>query len=227
MDLISLRVLYFRSLKVNSVLNLLTKYLFQYRTVTIPHVGTIQIVQHTPQLDVVDKVILPPGFSAQIKSEEKISAHQLNYLNGFLQKEDGLILEDLQQFGSQFNDKIKNEGLDWSGVGRFDKNTQVFSIPVEGLAAVTAERVMRNNPDHQVLVGDRQTSSLQLAEEKNFNPFEGKPRFSLVTIGWILLALSVVAIAILFYQGKFSVHSGGSRMKITTSQLQQGQSLNS
>src|SRR5215207_6661783 len=115
MDSTFLQVLYFRSLKVNNVLNLLTKYLLQYRTVTIPHVGTIQLIQRPSQLDVADKIIHPPSFSAEIKKEEDVSAHQLNFLNHFLQKAPHFVLEDLKLFGDNLHDKINGPGFEWSG----------------------------------------------------------------------------------------------------------------
>ena len=165
MDSTSWRVSYFRSLKVNNVLNLLTKYLLQYRTVTIPHVGTIQLVQHPSQLDVADKIIQPPSFSAEIKREENVSAHQLNFLDHFLKRGHHSVLHDLKQFGDGLHDKINGPGFEWNGFGTLDSKTQSFSIPVEGLYAITAERVMRENP---VLKNDPENLT---GVQKHFLPF--------------------------------------------------------
>ena len=215
MDSTSWQVLYFRSLKVNNVLNLLTRYLLQYRTVTIPHVGTIQLVQRPSQLSVADKIIQPPSFSAEIKKEENVSTHQLNFLNHFLQKGPHSVLEDLKQFGDRLHDKINGPGFEWNGLGRFDRSTQSFSIPVTGLNSIAAERVMRENPDHQVLVGDRQTSSYQLADEKAGGEVV-KGRSTLIVVGWILLALSILFIAFFIYRGKFRVNAAGSKLSASS-----------
>ena len=213
---------YFRSLKVNNVLNLLTKYLLQYRTVTIPHVGTIQLVQHPSQLDVADKIIQPPSFSAEIKREENVSAHQLNFLDHFLKRGHHSVLHDLKQFGDGLHDKINGPGFEWNGFGRLDSNTQSLSIPVEGLYAITAERVMRENPDHQVLIGDKQTSSYKIAGEKVGSDVPKRKHSAVITIGWVLLALSILAIAFFIYQGKFKVNSAGSKMSPTSSLIIKG-----
>ena len=212
MDSTSWLVLYFRSLKVNNVLNLLTKYLLQYRTVTIPQVGTIQLIQRPSQLDVAAKIIQPPSFSAELKREENVSAHQLNFLDHFLKKGHHSVLDDLKQFGDRLHDRINGPGFEWNGFGRIDGNTQSFSIPVEGLYAITAERVMRENPDHQVLIGDKQTSSYKIADEKVGSEVVESKRSVLITVGWVLLALSILAIAFFIYQGKFKVNASGSKM---------------
>lgn len=204
-------MLYFRSLKATNVLNLLTKYLLQYRTVTIPHVGTIHIVQQSPQLYVADKLIQPPSFSAQLKEEEQVPAHQLNFLASKLEKRADLVLEELKNFGDQLNDRINGSGFEWSGFGWIDSNTQSFVIPAAGLNAVIAERVMRHNPDHQVLVGDRQTSSYELADEKAGIEGVKNKRSVAIVVGWILLILSILIIAFFIYQGKFRVNATGSK----------------
>lgn len=214
--------LYIRSLKVNNVLNLLTKYLLQYRVVTIPHVGTIQLIQRPAQLDVADKIIQPPSLSAEIKSEENISAHQLNFLNHFLQKGPHSVLEDLKQFGDRLHNKINGPGFEWNGLGRFDSTTQSFTIPVSGLSNIPAKRVMRENPNHQVLVGDRQTSSYQIADEKVGSKVVENKRPVFITIGWILLALSILAIAFFIYLGKFKVNAAGSKLSPTSSRILKG-----
>ena len=63
------------------MLNHLTTYLFHYKKVSIPHVGTIQIVQRPPQLDVVDKRLQPPFYLVEFKKEEDVTDHQIRFLN--------------------------------------------------------------------------------------------------------------------------------------------------
>ena len=71
---------YFRSLKANSVFNQLTKYLVQYKRVSIPSVGTILLVQQPAQLNVADKIIEPPTVSAELREDVVVPEHQLKYL---------------------------------------------------------------------------------------------------------------------------------------------------
>lgn len=194
------------------MLHLLTKYLLQYRTVTIPHVGTINIVQYPSQLDVADKRLQPPSFSFRLKGEEDITDHQLNFLSSFLQKENNWVLEELKQFGDRLYDKINGPGFEWNGLGKLDRSTQSFPVLQKGLTVIAAERVIRENPDHQVLVGDRQTSSLAIADEKLVEKEQTTKRSSLIVIGWILLLLSILAIGFFAYKGKFRVNSSGSKM---------------
>jgi hypothetical protein len=193
------------------MLHLLTKYLLQYRTVTIPYIGTIQIIQHAPQVQLVDKQIEPPSFSAELKKEDEVSSHQLNFLNHFLQKGPGAVLEELKVFGNQLYDKINGPGFEWEGVGRLDRSTQSFAIPIVGLNTIAAERMMRLNPDHQVLVGDRETTSLQIADERSVGETQVRKRSVFVVIGWVLLVVSILLIGFFLYKGKFKVNASGSK----------------
>ncbi|HYO21842.1 MAG TPA: hypothetical protein VER36_05515 [Flavisolibacter sp.] len=207
----SLQVLYFRSLKVSNVLNHLTRYLLQYKAVTIPNVGTMQIVQHPPQLNVVDKLILPPSYSVELRKGEEVSDHQLNFLNGFLNKDKNEILSDLYFLGDKLHQKMAGPGFEWNGLGTITSNTLMLPLTTEALGSVPAERVIRHDARHKVLVGDEQRLSGQ-APEFVTETSQAKSKHSIyVLIGWILLLLSLIAIVFLLYTGKFRINATGSK----------------
>lgn len=192
------------------MLNHLTKYLFQYKTVSIPHVGTLQIVQQPPQLNVVDKIILPPSYSVVIGKEEEVSTHQLQYLENILQKGHDNIINDLRYFGDKLQEKINGPGFEWNGLGTITRSTQSISLVTASLEPVPAERVIRQNAQHSVLVGDQQMLSSTNVSDETVEDARSK-RSILVIIGWVLLLLSLVFIAFQLYSGRFRVNAAGSK----------------
>jgi hypothetical protein len=192
------------------VLNHLTKYLFQYKSVSIPSVGTLQIVQQPPQLNVVDKIILPPSFSVVIRKEEEVSAHQLQYLENILQRGHTNILSDLRFFGDKLQEKINGPGFEWNGLGTITRSTQTIPLMTGALEPVPAERVLRQHVQHSVLVGDQQMLSGTTSDDEIVGEKTSK-RSLLVIIGWVLLFFSLLFIAFQLYSGRFRVNGAGSK----------------
>lgn len=211
---ISLAELYFRSLKSNKVLSLLTKYLLQYRRLSIPHVGTFELVQLSPQFNVVDKLMLPPSYELNWSRNDTLPEHQLSYLAAIAQADKETVKEELEQFGEKFRTKVENEPFTWKGIATIKKENGSFDIEhqllkVDGLASVAAHRVIRENAEHSMLVGDRQMTSHQVAHRIS----TGKKRSYAVLVGWILFVLTLVAIVFLLYKNGFNPLSSGLRMK--------------
>ena len=197
------------------MLKYLTQYLFQYRSVSIPRVGTLQIIQHPPQLNVVDKLILPPSFSVALQQGEEVSDHQLNFLNANLNKGKEDVLKDLQFFGAKLHEKINGPGFTWEGLGTINRSTQSLPLTMDALEPVPAERVIRQDARHTVLVGDQERLSGHGADEMVLETTR-KKRSVFIVIGWVLLLLSILVIAFLLYTGKFRVNASGSRQSPTS-----------
>ncbi|HET7896520.1 MAG TPA: hypothetical protein VFL47_02590 [Flavisolibacter sp.] len=208
-------VLYFRSLKVNSVLDQLTKYLLQYKQVSIPSVGTIQIIQQPAQLNIADKVLLPPTFSAELKEGDTVPEHQLNFLSAVLNESKENVQQSLSETGEWLKRKIDANGFEWKGIGLLHNRQFDPTLSVPALESIPAERVLRQNAEHRVLVGDQHMTSTQMAERSDGDVVVRK-RSIFMIIGWILLALAIVYIVIVLFLGKFHVGATGSKMSPTS-----------
>jgi hypothetical protein len=214
MDLTSLAELYFRSLKLNKVLSLLTKYLLQYRRLSIPYVGTFELVPQSPQFNVVDKLMLPPAYQLNWSNNDFLPEHQLSYLASSVQVDREKLREELEQFGRKFKTKVEKEAFTWNGIGTIRKDNSSLDIEnemlnIDGLEAVSANRVMRENAEHSMLVGDRQMTSHQVAHGLG----RDRKKSYIVLIGWILFILTLIAIIFLLYKNGFNPLSSGLRMK--------------
>lgn len=207
------------------MLELLTKYLFQFRTVSVPHVGTIQIVQHPAQVDVVEKKIYPPTFIAELKIKEEVSEHQLEFLDSFLNSGKEVVLRELKFFGDKLQEKINGPGFEWKGLGTITRSTQSMPLNTKALETVIAEKITRADAQHPILVGDQQMTSIEMAARRERPIIIEKKTSVFIIAGWILLGLSILAIAVLLYIGKFRVNAAGLKVNPTSYLNQQAKAL--
>jgi hypothetical protein len=164
----------------------------------------------SPQLDVADKLLSSPVFITQHKKDDEVPDHQFYFFtNEGIEKEN--FRHDLFSFGERLRTRIQNSPFRWNGFGtlRYESNEMRFEpdeINLEALQPVPAERVLRENVQHQVLVGDQEMTSEQVTEVLNTVEYK-RPWF--IIIGWILFILAVLAIIIYLYMNNFKTTSTG------------------
>jgi hypothetical protein len=204
--------LYFRSLNPNNVFKQLTNYLLHYRQVSIPSVGTIRLVRQPAQLDVAAKIITPPTYRTEISSNEVVPEHQLAYLSAALQEDKDRVLDRLADMGRRLQQKVNESGFDWKGIGWIGQPADAAAVTPAMLQPIPAERVLRQDAEHSVLVGDQEMTSTQMSGKKEeIVATAGSERSVQIIVGWVLLALAILFIVFLLYQGKFRVGATGSK----------------
>lgn len=191
----------------------LTRYLLLYKRLCIPHVGTFEIVQQAPEYTVVDKLIYPPQYSVRHLPKEQLSDHQLEFIALSSQTNKESARHDLISFGNRIKTLAEKKSFIWNGIGALRFHGANFSFvnqfsSVEGLNTVNAHKVLRENVEHSRLVGDRQTSSL-ISSSKVRNR-----RWSLsLKLGWIILAVAVLAIIFVLFKDHFNPSGAGLKLK--------------
>lgn len=158
--------------------------------------------------------MLPPAYQLSWSRNDTLPEHQLLYLAASEQADKETVKEKLEQFGEKFKSKVEKEPFTWNGIATIKKENGSFDIEnqllkMEGLASVSAHRVIRENVEHSMLVGDRQMTSHQLAQRISV----GKKRPYIVLVGWILFVLALIAIVFLLYKNGFNPLSSGLQMK--------------
>jgi hypothetical protein len=164
----------------------------------------------SPQLDVADQRISSPVFITMHKKEDHVPDHQFHFLTNGKREKESFMLE-LFSFGEKFKRKIQNSPFYWNGFGtlRYTSNELLFEadeIRLDGLKDVPAQKVLRENVQHNMLVGDQEMTSQQVTEVLNKVEFK-RPWF--IVVGWILLTFAVIAIIILLYIKNFQTTSMG------------------
>ena len=210
MALIYWAELYFRSLKRNRVFPLLTQYLFLYKKVCIPHVGMFEIIQEPPQLNVADKIFTPPGFKTKYAGEDFVPEHQFDFFSAAANEKEN-IKQELFSFGERLRNKIQQSPFYWKGLGtlRYHFNEIIFEaeeIKLISFQNIPAQKVLRENVQHHLLVGDRELSSREVTEALN-QVKQKTPWF--IIVGWMILLLAIIFILIILYAKNFEPAAAG------------------
>jgi hypothetical protein len=192
------------------LIQLLTRYLLQYRKLAVPHVGTFALQQQPPEFNVVDKLLSPPRYRLLWEEEPSPSPHQLRCLADMQGLPLSQASDSLEQFGHAFRRRLEAEPFHWNGVAVLRREgrqvvVEQHLLALPGLEAVPALKVLRENVSHTVLVGDRELSRQAGVPTEA----DAASRSTVVLVGWILLVLTLLAIGFLLYQRGFAVQAGG------------------
>ena len=201
------------------MLQQLNQYLFQFRSLTLPQFGTIRLSIQAARLDVVEHLIYPPVYEPHFVTNDKVSDHQLEYFAAHLQGDEDAAAEFLTKAGQALKSKVQAGPLDWSGIGTFIYNNRQLQLnphASETLAPVAANRVMRQNAQHTVLVGDQVVISDPTAERVE----EARRRDYWVIAAWILTVLAVLFIVYYLYRQQGSPQASGLQNKVQPAQQQ-------
>lgn len=192
----------------------LTAYLLQFNRVVIPSVGTIELVAQPAQLDIVHKQIHPPCYHVRFLEKEEMTPHQLAYFEA--QGGNGTTAQGrLQKMGAELRNRIHQTPFNWNGIGTFAYgNDGIEFKPDPAVSAclqpVQAERVLRQNVQHQVQVGDQVILSDGTLDD---GPARKRPYTTI--IAWILCLAALLFILYYFYGHHFEAAASGLQQKVT------------
>jgi hypothetical protein len=195
------------------VLELLAKYLYQYKQLYIPGIGSFEVVEQPARLEYADRLIYPPVAEIRYSEGGTLKDTQLEYLEDELGTDRFTIENKLQLFGQDLKQRLNGTPFEWPGLGILNcrQNKIVFqAAAVPGLAPVEAHKVIRENAQHMVLIGEQEVRSGDVAEYLNG---ASRKRSVFVLIGWVLLALAILFIIYYFYQEGLKPESSGSKVK--------------
>ena len=195
------------------MLSLFTKYLVHYGKVCIPHIGTFELIRQPPQLDVADQLFIPPSYITAYHPQELISEHQRDFFASCFNTAKEKTATDLVSFGEKLKKRLRHKPFQWNGFGTLHLEQggiafDPYQIYLDSFTSVPAHKIMRQNVQHSILVGDQQMTSEQVAEA--LIKTDEKKNFYMM-IGWVLLILALITISIVLYFGKFQPSSSGLR----------------
>lgn len=184
--------------------------MLRYKKVCIPHVGTFEIVMQSPQLDVADKIISSPVFITQHKKKDEVPAHQFHFFTHETEAKENC-MQELFLFGEEWKKRIQNSTFCWKGFGMLKyADNEIFFEPdeirLQALQPMAAQKVLRENVQHNMLVGDQEMTSQQITEALN-KVEQKRPWF--IIAGWLLFILSAIAIIIFLIMKNFQPTSTG------------------
>ena len=200
------------------MLQVLTDYLIQYKTVSIPFVGQFNIRQQPAVLDFASRLIHPQHYLVEFAQDGVVSEQQIAYISRKENTSADNVANALNTFGRQLKERIQEGIFTWKGLGTMEYRNGHFlwisNIP-NLLEPIPAHKAIHENAVHMVRRGEQEYSS----DETKYMPDEGRKRSVLIMILWIVAAIAILLIIWHFYTQGFNVTSTGTRRKVLCSIL--------
>ena len=200
----------------NELADVLYAYFIQRRTLSLPGIGTFDMNRISAQTDFANKKMLPPGFAISFNHHEDAPDRDLfDYISRKKQVEEWEAIRAVHDFALDLKSRVlKGEPVAWEGIGMLrpgvgkDIVFEAESLQYAFVPHVGAQRIIRQNASHAVMVGDREHTREEMSDmlAADVPEFRVKP-------GWwnfaaILAAAAVLLIAIRAFSGGVSLFSG-------------------
>ena len=146
---------------------ILNKYLFLHKSIPVPGLGTICLESQPATIDASTRSILPPAYRFRFdKFSDSPDKNLFAYLSSQQQISDYEALRQYNDFAYSLRDRLNYfREAPWEGLGSLVKDDTgkfISNPPLKiliFLQPVPAEKVVRANAKHMLLVGDRERSS--------------------------------------------------------------------
>jgi len=181
--------------------HLIASYLFKNKTCPLPGLGTLRVVMGKAEADFLNSAIKAPVPTIIFDSRENDASNLLDHIAA---KTNSTVLQTIDKLG-QFCNSLKaaikaNQPAVLNGVGNFftdssgSINFRSGQLPVSFFQPVKAERVIHPEAEHQILVGDKETTNTLMTEYFSEAPVK-KKRWWI----WVVILGAIALIAILLY----------------------------
>ena len=197
----------------------LYQYLILHKQLNIPGIGIFQLERKPADIDFVSKVVNPPAYSIALHhSNASPSQRIFSWLSDIQNIPERDALSRFNDFAFELRNKIMSgEKLQWDGIGTLSKGLAGeirFEAALKGMTLgtpVTANKVIRENAEHTVRVGENHKTSTEMMEY--LNPADGKRSY------WWAAALIIGLLAFVFIAWFFSTKglntsSAGNQQKL-------------
>ena len=180
---------------------ILNKYLFLKKSIPLPGLGTICMESLPATIDTSTRSILPPTHRFRFdKFYDSPDKDLFSYLSAQQNISDYEALRQYNDFAFSLRDRLNySREAPWEGLGiliKDDMGEIHFESSISNpsfLQPVPAEKVVRANAKHMMLVGDRERSNNEMSEWFAEEPVHGNRLWWLVALaGGIAAALVIM-----------------------------------
>lgn len=203
------------------MVSLVRTYLLQNSSVSIPGLGTIYVERIPAQSDFVNRQLLPPAYHFRFdKYFDAPGKDFFTYVAARMKVQDYEAIKMYNEWAVQLRNDIGTEhatALEGVGSLKRDMSGDVVFEPMGPLNTyaipVPAERIIRTNARHVMLVGDREVSNVEMSGYLQEESSANRSRWWIYAL--IIAAVAVAAIIIHYYtRGDSSAF--GNRQTIET-----------
>ncbi|MGK2862958.1 MAG: hypothetical protein ACSLE0_13570 [Chitinophagaceae bacterium] len=198
----------------------LYQYFILHKQLNIPGIGTFFLERKPASIDFVNKIADPPFYTIALHHGNSDSSKNiLGWLAATLNISERDALNRFNDFALDLKNKVlSGDQLQWSGIGTLSKGMAGeirFEASLKDMKAgtsVPAIKVMRENAEHKVRVGEEQKTSTQMMEW--LAPTDEK-KSNWWGIALIVGLLAFIFIAIYFSTKGFNSSSAANQQKLT------------
>lgn len=203
--------------------DILTSYLLQNKSISIPGLGSMYIERIPAQTDFVNKRILPPDYHFRFdKYFDAPDKEFFAYLAQQMNRADYEAIKWYNEWAYDLRNRIRDgEEVEWKNVGVLKKDV-TGEIVFEAAGAIDtlqepapANRVIHSHAQHTMLVGDHEVVREFTTDDPEYVPIDTYVEKE----SWWLYALIIAAIALSviffhFYKNGVNVSSTGNKQNI-------------
>lgn len=185
----------------------LNSYLHQHQSLSIPGIGTIYIERTPARSDFTNRQILPPGY--HYRFDRYFDTPDRQFFSFIAKSENLADFEAVRwynEWAMEMGSKLQSElSILWDGVGTIRKtesgDVQFETIaPIDAcLPPVPANRIIRTNTSHTMLVGDREFTNLQMSGYLNDPAKQTVPRKPWLMYAIVIGALLLIVLFLFLY----------------------------
>ena len=137
----------------------------------MPGLGTLSVIYGSARADFTTKIIAAPQTVIQFETKETAVAPLLDYLTTTTGADKYEVTEALDHFCDNLKNKITDQsGIQLESIGNFfvdglgKINFTSEELPTAFVQPVFAERVIHPDAEHQILVGDKETTNTVMTD---------------------------------------------------------------
>jgi len=147
------------------------KYFALNKSIMLPGIGSFSAEMQNAKLDFINRTLHPPSMVIHYNQYEKGDKEFYNFLSKETGLSEGDAATNFNHFASQLKEQLeKTNILELNGIGTLTKNESGYSFVAKNAVAnffpdLVAERVIRQNVEHTVKVGEYHKTSTQMLKE--------------------------------------------------------------
>jgi len=150
----------------------LYQYLVLHKQLNIPGIGTFQVERKSADIDFVGKIVNPPAYTIALHHGNATPSKKVfNWLSDVFNISERDALSRFNDFAFELRDKVMSgDKLQWDGIGTLSKGLAGeirFDASLKGMSIgepISANKVIRENAEHTVRVGEDQKTSKEMIE---------------------------------------------------------------
>ena len=199
----------------------LYQYLVLHKQLNIPGIGTFLVERKPADIDFISKVVNPPAYSVALHHGNTTASKKVfTWLSEVFNISERDALSRFNDFAFELRDKVMaGDKLQWDGVGVLSKGLAGeirFDASLKGMTIgdpIPANKVIRENAQHIVRVGEDQKTSTEMMERLVPELHEVKKSYWWA-VALVIGLLAFVFIAWYFSTSGFDTTSTGNQQKL-------------